>query len=310
MRTALVTGALGFCARHLIEKLRGRHDLRVCGIDVAENAPSDTFLDEYASIDICDQGKLEHYIQVLKPDSIFHLAGIIGDNSFNIYNVNFVGSLHLLESLRKHAPDSRIVLVGSSAEYGFASPDDFPLNEDYPCRPISAYGISKHAMVLAGLNYAQRYKLKVVVARPFNIVGPGIPTTLVVGAILKRIKDSCNREGKPVIKMGNLDTQRDFVDVDDAIDAYIKMAEGDSWGKIFNICSGKPCSIRKIVEMIASFSGMSVEIEQDPMLIRHPDIKVSFGSCAKAHQAFGFYPVTDIEMTLLKTWRHYMEKGT
>jgi GDP-4-dehydro-6-deoxy-D-mannose reductase len=164
-------------------------------------------------------------------------------------------------------------------------------------------------MVLAGLNYAQRYKLKVVVARPFNIVGPGIPTTLVVGAILKRIKDSCNREGKPVIKMGNLDTQRDFVDVDDAIDAYIKMAHGDYWGEVFNICTGKPYSIRKIVEIIASFSNLPVEVEQDPALIRFPDIKVSFGSCDKAQKAFGFKPAIDIEKTLLRTWQHYKEGG-
>ena len=108
--------------------------------------------------------------------------------------------------------------------------------------------------------------------------------------------------------MGNLDTERDFIDVDDAVNAYIKMAQGNCWGEVFNICSGKPYSIHKIVEVIASFSNLSVEIEQDPALIRFPDIKVSFGSCAKARKVFGFNPVADIEMTLLKTWRHYMER--
>ena len=306
MKTALITGASGFCARHLIKKLRTMGDgMRICGIDLAEKAPSDILLDEYFCIDICSPDKLEHSIRLLKPDWIFHLAGVTGDNLFSVYNVNFMGSLYLMESVRKHVPESRVVIIGSSAEYGFASPDDFPLSEDYPCRPINAYGISKHAMILAGLNYVQSCGLKIAAARPFNIVGPGIPPTLVVGAILKRIKDALLRKDKLIIKMGNLDTERDFIDVDDAVDAYIEMARGEYWGEVFNICTGKPYSIQKIVEIIASFSNLSVEIVQDPSLVRLPDIKVSFGSCDKAQNAFGFKPAIDIEKTLLRTWQHY-----
>jgi GDP-4-dehydro-6-deoxy-D-mannose reductase len=310
MKIALVTGALGFCGRHLINKLRTNGGIRVCGMDLAESVPPDMFLDEYVCADIFDRERVDRAIELFKPDLIFHLAGVIGDNLFSTYTINFVGTLYLLESVRKYIPESRIVLVGSSAEYGLASPGDFPLTEDYPCQPIAAYGISKHAAILAGLDYAQSYGLKIVASRPFNIVGPGIPPTLVVGAILKRINDLLHGKDKQVIKMGNLDTERDFIDVDDAVDAYIKMAEGDSWGEVFNVCSGKPYSIRKIVEMIASFSDLPIEIEQDTALIRFPDIKVSFGSCAKARKVFGFNPVTDIETTLLKTWRHYMERGT
>jgi GDP-4-dehydro-6-deoxy-D-mannose reductase len=308
MRTALITGALGFCAQHLLKKLHADPDVRVCGLDLAEKTPSDIFLDEYFCINICNQDKLDHLIQTLKPDWIFHLAGYNGDNPFNLYNINFVGSLYLLESVRKRAPQSHVVFIGSSAEYGFASPDSFPLTEDYPCRPISAYGISKHATILAGFNYAQSYGLKIVAARPFNIIGPGIPPTLVVGAIIKRIKDSLHNKDKLIIKMGNLDTERDFVDVDDAVNAYIKLAHGNYWGEIFNICSGRPCSIRKIVEIIASFSKVSVEIEQDPALIRSQDINVSFGSYAKAHNYFGFNPSVDLETILLKTWQQHVNE--
>lgn len=291
-----------------MDKLRANGGMRVYGMDLAENVPPDVSLDEYVCADICSQKRVDHAIELLKPDLVFHLAGVIGDDSFSTYNVNFMGSLHLLESVRKYAPESRVVLVGSSAEYGLASPCDFPLTEDYPCRPVTAYGISKHATILAGLHYAQKYGLKIVAARPFNIVGPGIPPTLVVGAILKRIKDLLCGKDKKIIKMGNLDTQRDFIDVDDAVNAYIKMAQGDYWSEVFNICSGKSYSIRMIVAMIASFSDLPIVIEQDPALIRFPDIKISFGSCAKAHKIFGFNPMTDIEATLLKTWRYYMER--
>ncbi|MBN1612942.1 MAG: NAD-dependent epimerase/dehydratase family protein [Deltaproteobacteria bacterium] len=305
MKTALVTGALGFCARHLTSKLRLDGEIRICGIDLAGQAPSDHRLDEYITLDMCDRNGLERIIGSLRPDWIYHLAGVTGEDLFKIYNVNFVGSLNLLECVRKYIPASSLVIIGSSAEYGFASSRDLPLTEDHPCRPAGAYGISKHAMVSAGLNYAARYGLKIVAARPFNIVGPGIPQTLVVGAILKRIKESMHRKDKLILKMGNLDTQRDFVAVDDAVDAYVKMAHGNYWGEAFNICSGRPYPIRKIVEIIASFSPLPVEIEQDPALVRSDDIEVSFGSFAKAHETFGFTPSKDIEKILLQTWQHH-----
>ncbi len=311
MKTALITGSLGFCARHLTKKLHALDDeIRVCGIDLAEQAPSGTALDEYFQVDICDPDKLEGFIKFLKPDWIFHLAGFIGDNLSHIYSVNFMGSIYLMEFVRKYSPESRIVIIGSSAEYGLASPGDFPLIEDHPCHPINAYGISKHAVVLAGLNYVQSHRMKIVTARPFNIVGPGIPQTLVVGAILKRIKDSLSQKDKLIIKMGNLHTERDFIDVNDVVDAYIKMAQGDFWGEIFNICSGKPYSIRRIVELIASFSGLPVEIEYDPALVRLQDIDVSFGSYAKANGAFGFKPLVDIEQALFETWQQYMKNNS
>lgn len=308
MKTVLITGVVGFCAGHLIKRLRTYGDFRIIGIDLAEKDPRDILIDEYFCIDISDRKKLERIIRSRKPDIIFHLAGATGEKLFEVYQVNFTGSLYLMESVRKYIPESSIVLVGSSAEYGFASSDDFPLTEDHPCRPISAYGISKHAMVLAGTDYVHKYGLSITAARPFNIVGPGITPALVVGAILERMKASINNKDRLVIKMGNLHTQRDFIDVDDAVNAYIKMAQGGFRGEVFNICSGKPYSIRKIVEMIAAFSNLPVEIEHDPALVRLPDIDISYGSFAKAQKAFGFEPTIDIEETLYKTWRHYMER--
>jgi len=310
MKSVLITGVLGFCAGHLVKRLRTNYNVRIFGIDIAEKALSELHLDAYLCVDICDRERLEHAVKLWEPDTIFHLAGVTGDDLYKVYSVNFNGSLGLFETVRKHLPDSSVLIIGSSAEYGFASPDDFPLTEEQPCRPINAYGISKHSVVLAGRNYVQKEGLKIVAARPFNIIGPGIPPTLVVGAIIKRIKDSLNRKDKKlVIKMGNLNTERDFIDVNDAMDAYIKMVQGDFWGEVFNICSGKSYSIRKVVEVIAGFSGMPVEIEHDPALVRIPDIDISFGSYSKAQRAFGFEPVVDIERSLLEIWRQYMERA-
>jgi len=310
MKSVLITGVSGFCAGHLVRRLRTDYDVRIFGIDIADEALPELHLDAYLSVDICDSERLEYAIKLWKPDMIFHLAGVIGDDLYKVYRVNFNGSLNLFETVRKYIPDASVLLIGSSAEYGFASPSDFPLTEEQPCRPFNAYGISKHAMVLAGQNYVQKEGLKIVAARPFNIIGPGIPPTLVVGAVLRRIRDSLNRKDKKlVIKMGNLNTERDFIDVSDAVNAYIKIAQGDFWGEVFNICSGKPYSIRRVVEVIAGFSDLPVEIEHDPALVRFPDIDISFGSYSKANAAFGFEPFVDIERSLFETWRQYMESA-
>ncbi len=307
MKTVLVTGVLGFCARHLVRRLRTYSGLHILGVDITDKQTQDLYIDEYCRIDICNKDMLEQVIIKYKPDTIFHLAGVIGDDLYNVYRINFTASLILMELVRRHTPDASLILIGSSAEYGFAAPGDFPLTEGQPCRPFSAYGISKHAMVLAGQNYVQKERLNIVAARPFNIIGPGIPPTLVVGAILKRIRDSLDRKDKKlIIKMGNLNTERDFIDVNDAVDAYIKMAQGDFWGEVFNICSGKSYSIKRVVELIAGFSGLPVEIEHDPSLVRVPDIDISFGSYAKAHNAFGYEPLVEIEASLFEAWRQYM----
>lgn len=304
MKTVLVTGALGFCARHLLEKLRRDSGLRLCGIDIPQTAPAGLKIDAYSTVDVCDPTRLSNYLEAVKPDVIFHLAGIVGGDPFETYRVNFMGGLHLLEAVRQHVPRSRILLVGSSAEYGPALPDSLPLTEEHPCRPINAYGASKHAIVMAGSDYARNHGLNVVMARPFNIIGPGVPSTLVVGAFLGRIKAALGKGERLVIRMGNLDTRRDFVDVADAVDAYTRMTAGDFTGEIFNICSGKPYSIRSIVETMASVAGLSIEIVQDPALVRHHEIEVSFGSYERAERAFGFSPSTDIEASLLEIWRY------
>jgi len=110
--------------------------------------------------------------------------------------------------------------------------------------------------------------------------------------------------------MGNVDSQRDFVAVGDVADAYIKMVEGDCRGEVYNVCSGKPFSIRRIVELIASYSNIAVEIVHDPALVRCQDVPVSFGSYAKANRDFGFVPGTDIETEIAEAWRYYMEQAS
>jgi GDP-4-dehydro-6-deoxy-D-mannose reductase len=113
--------------------------------------------------------------------------------------------------------------------------------------------------------------------------------------------------GDPVVRIGNLDTQRDFVAVEDAVEAYLRLIRCDCWGEVFNVCSGQPRSIRSLVEQLLGFSKRPVRLLVDPALVRPADVPVAYGSWEKAHRAAGFAPATRLEDALRSAWNHAME---
>lgn len=308
MITALITGACGFCARHLAHRLHKEGNIHVLGMDLYKEPPSDrVLLDEYMQADLCNKEQVAGLIKRTKPDLAFNLAGLTNATAENVYQTNMLGVVYLLESLRLYAPEARILLVGSAAEYGKVSESYLPVTEDTPCKPFGAYGISKHAMTLVGLDYAGRYRMKVVIARPFNIVGPGISPELLVGALLNRAKNTLSKDKEPIVKVGNLDTERDFIAVDDVVEAYLKIVKGEHWGEVFNICSGRHYSVRSVIDVLLSQSPRKVKVEVDPELVRPLDVKISYGSWEKATRAFGFKPTISLEESLRAAWRYEME---
>ena len=307
MTKILITGANGFCARHLVGRLRKKNGIYIAGIDLNKKAPVNISLDDYMRVDICNQKQMTDLVRRLKPDFVFNLAGLNSGLIEDIFKVNILGTVNLLEAVKVQAPQARVLLIGSAAEYGRAEKHSLPVKEDHPCRPVGAYGISKHAMTLAGINYVQQFGMKVVVARPFNIIGPGISPGLLVGALVSRAKKALMRSSEPIVKIGNLNTERDFIYIDDAIDAYINMLEGEYWGEVFNICSGRHYSVLTVATLLLSCSARKINLEPDPSLVRPSDIGISYGDWSKADRAFNFKPVTGIEDSLKAVWRYEME---
>jgi len=214
-----------------------------------------------------------------------------------------LGAVRLLDAVALAAPQAAVLLVGSAAEYGPVAPEALPVGEDHPCRPVGAYGISKLVATNLALEIARRRSLRVVVARPFNIVGAGVPTTLVVGAILDRLRRALLDGGRPLVRMGNLDAQRDFIAVEDAVDAYVRLIQCGRWGEVFNICSGKPCPVRRVVEQLLSYCSTPIELVVDPTLVRHDDVAVIYGDATKAADAIDFQPRITLSDALLAAWR-------
>jgi GDP-4-dehydro-6-deoxy-D-mannose reductase len=307
---ALVTGVGGFCGSHLVARMRQEAGLKILGLDRMANPPVQLTAGEYLQCDITEDAAIDSAIDSFRPDWIFHLAGLAGDSVIPayIYEVNLIGTVRLLEAVRRSAPECRVLLVGSFAEYGCIDPSLLPVSEETACHPVGAYGISKYAATVTGMDYARRLGVKVIVARPSNIVGPGIPPSLVVGAMLARAK-SALAGSRPVMKVGDFDSERDFIAAGDAVDAYVRLAQSGISGEIYNICSGRSYSIRHIAEILVANSSRPIKLEFDPELVRPSAIRRIFGNGKKAERAIGFRPSTPIEEALRAAWCAEIGKG-
>lgn len=307
MRRSLITGVNGFCGRHLVKRLLTEGVEFIFGADITPEPGNAIGLTAYYQVDITNDAQVSHLLRATRPDSIFHLAGTHQGNIQTIYAVNVLGSIHLLENVRLFSPHSRLLMVGSAAEYGNVPIRAMPITETQSCQPFGPYGMSKYGATQAGLDYARACGLNVTVVRPFNVVGAGIPATLVTGALLERIKRTLETgELNPEVSIGNLDTHRDFIAIDDVIDAYMSIFRSDCWGEIFNICSGKPRSIHSVLETLLSFSEKAIRLKVAPELIRSSDVHTSYGSFEKARRAFGFTPRKELDAALKDAWDYAM----
>ena len=303
--TSLITGARGFCGRHLATRLKTLGHT-VIGVDVADG-PAPTWCDAVARADVADLDAVRVLLRQFGPTTIFHLAGAAKGDAETLHHVNVLGTRTLLEAVRHEVPDARVLLAGSAAEYGNVSEADLPVVESYACQPASPYGITKHAATLDALRLSSQWGLKVVVARPFNIVGAGVPGDLVVGALVARIRRADGSKDDRTVPVGNLTARRDFIAVDDVVTAYIAMAGGDAWGQVFNVCSGEARAIREVADKLCAFAHKPVHLRVDAALMRPEEVPVMVGSGAKARDWLGFAPTCSFDEALLAAWRGWSQ---
>jgi GDP-4-dehydro-6-deoxy-D-mannose reductase len=302
MHKALITGARGFCATHLAQRLRGEA-VRIAGLSRGPGGDERTF-DEWHAVDPRDRDALTRTVASVRPDWVFHLAGAVTGAPADVHQANTLMTVQLLDALREHAAGARVVLVGSAAEYGPDVP--MPVAETARCNPRGAYGISKYAATLSGLDFARRFGLHVVVARPFSIVGAGMPASLVLGAVLERAARALQKPGAPVVRVGNVDTARDFIAVQDLVEGYVRLIRYAAPGEVFNLCSGEPTRIRDVVERMLANAPRPIRLEADPALVRADDPPAFYGSPDKARDAIGFAPRVPIDQSLREAWVHAM----
>ncbi|MFA6030793.1 MAG: NAD-dependent epimerase/dehydratase family protein [Elusimicrobiota bacterium] len=301
--TTLVTGSRGFLASHLVAELRRRPHGRLVLLDRLPSAGA-------VSCDLLDAEALRRLMARLSPKLVFHLAGTTGSPSFDeLWSLHVRATLNLLEALRPLGLGTRVVLSGSSAEYGTV-PAGRPVREDDPTLPLTLYGATKLAQTLAAEPF-QRDGLSIVTARIFNAVGPGIPPRLALGAFAEQLAAIERGAHAPTMKVGSLTPRRDFVDVRDVARALSALARPAVAPGVYNVCSGRAVSVGELLRGLIRLVGREVRLEADPALRRRVDLPLMIGSYRKLQAAAGWEPRISLERSLKDTldWYRARRRG-
>ncbi len=291
---AFVTGGSGFVGLHLLAHLEA------CGDDV--HAPL---------ADVTDPATITKVIADMpggEPEVIYHLAGQADvGRSWNdvslTWSVNTLGTVNLLEAAKQVAPGARIIVVSSAEVYGHVPANELPITEDRALHASSPYGASKIAAETAA-RFAQA-RQRVIIARPFNHLGPGQAPGFILPAVAKQIAFA-ERDATSVIRLGNLSARRDMTAVGDVVRAYRLMAELGHDSVVYNVCSDVAVSMRELVDRMLALSTASLTVELDETRLRPSDIAVQLGSSARLRADTGWAPTANLDEVLrsvLDEWR-------
>lgn len=315
---ALITGISGFVGSHLVDLLHREHaGMEIVGLLRwrSEDPESVARLRGTQLIegDLLDAVSVIRAVEAAAPDLIFHLgasSSVAGswDAPNEMVQVNVLGTLHLLEALRQLHLDVPTVLACSAEAYGVVRPDELPIREDQPFRPVSPYGVSKAAADLFGYQYHRTFGLGTLRLRLFNHCGPRQSSRFVVASLARQVAEIEAGLRPPRILVGNLDVRRDFVDVRDAVRAYWAAAESGLPGAAYNVCSGSAVTIREVLDRLLAFSPSRVELVADPSRLRPSDIEVLHGDAGLFRATTGWAPVIPFEQTLSDTLAFWRER--
>jgi GDP-4-dehydro-6-deoxy-D-mannose reductase len=311
----LVTGVTGFAGSHLVDYMLTRNDCEIFGIQRWRSRTENIehFADKIRILecDLRDATSTRDTLEKVRPDWIFHLAA----QSFvptswsaptESLTTNVLGQVNLFEAVRKIGLQCRIQLACSSEEYGMVFPDEVPIKETNPLRPLSPYAVSKVTQDMLGYQYWMSFKVDSVRTRGFNHEGPRRGPVFVASDFAKQIADIEKGRKAPVLSVGNLEAKRDFTDVRDMVKAYWLALEKCESGEVYNICSGTAWSIQKVLDHLLSLTKQKIEVRQDPARLRPSDVPILLGDNSKFVKVTGWKPTIPFEKTLadmLEYWR-------
>jgi GDP-4-dehydro-6-deoxy-D-mannose reductase len=294
----LVTGARGFVGRHLMADLAAAGHEPV-GLSRSQDCPDPAGHERVA--DICHRAELDAVIREVRPEGCIHLAGIafvpVGWSQPRlVFDVNVGGALNLMEALRAHAPTCRTVLVSSALVYGSSHPER-PRDESAPLDPQSIYAVSKVAADLNGLLFSRHHGLPIITARPCNHIGPGQAADFMAPSFARQLAEIAAGRRPPVMRVGNLESVREFMDVRDVASAYRLLLERGRAGEAYNVAAGCAVSVGAILEKLYAIAGVTPKLETDPDRYRPTDHQPLLVS-DKLRRDTGWAPRYELDRTL------------
>lgn len=305
---ALITGIAGFAGTYLARELRAR-GADVTGYTLSVD-PGSEFAAATIAGDVTDLEQLAATISEVRPDVVYHLAGYpaVGQawqDREQVFAVNTLGAAVCAEAAAR-TPGTRVVLASSGLVYGQVEADDLPIIEDQPLRPRGPYAASKACAEIAATEIARAAQSELVIVRPFNFLGPGQGLGFVAPDFASQVAAIERGEHDPIIRVGNLDAQRDFTDVRDLVRAVADAGERGEPGRAYNACSGNAVAISHVLEILLREARMPIEVESDPERMRPSDVPCFIGDNTRARDELGWEPHIGLQHSLAETlawWR-------
>lgn len=299
----LVTGGNGFVGKHLeTELLRRGH------VVISTTRTPDKGLPQ---LDVVDYASCLHALRKFRPHAVINLAGqsmvkVSWDNPGDTVKANILGVANIFQAAVELNEPPRIITIGSGEEYGLTASLGKPLSEEDACLPQNPYAISKFSAGILSLQLAKRYGIKHAHVRAFNHYGPGQKEGFVVSDFASKIARIEFFQSEPVLRVGNLQATRDFLDVRDVVTAYAILAENENAVGIYNVCSGKPTKVQEILDLLLNSSDTKIAIEVDPAIFRPLEVPTFVGSATKLMSEIDWLPARNLADTLRETldwWR-------
>lgn len=299
---ALITGSQGFVGGYLRRELE-QNGYEVIGLDVQSG-------ENTVQADLLDAKRLAALIQELASDVVFHLAGQASvAQSWKIpqktVEINVIAAINLMEAVRLTTPQARMVLVGSSDQYGNLGEAGRLVSETMETRPQTPYAVSKQAQEEIARVYVRAYGLHICMTRSFNHGGAGQRE----GFLIPDFAAGVARVEKGLInslRVGNLASRRDFTHVKDVVRAYRLISERGTPGEVYNVGSGTVHSAQEILDRLCAMAVCPIPVEQDPAKMRPSDTPVICCDHSKLTAHTGWQPEIELSVILrdmLEEWR-------
>lgn len=299
-----VTGASGFVGSWI----KTLHETNQLDEDLHWVTPNET-------CDIRDIMTLRRQIRKAQPDWIIHLAAQSSVskafiNPEETIRINILGTLTLLKALKAENFQGRLLYVGSADSYGQVQEAELPVSEKNSLAPRNPYAVSKAACELLCQQWILTEGMDILIARPFNHIGPGQKTQFSIASFAKQVAEISLFLRPPVIEVGDIDTTRDFSDVRDIVMAYIALLKQGRAGETYNVCSGREQSIRNLLLQLFKIAGIDAEIIPERTRFRPADMRRLVGDNTKITRATGWKATIPIEITLTDTlsfWKEFSQ---
>ncbi len=311
--TAFVTGASSFAGRQLCRQLvdagwrvHGTVNRRAADVDAVDAH----------RVDIADRDRLVELIDGAGPDVVFHLAAIVDTvetpSTTELYRVNTLGTAAVTDAITAAAPSARLVFTSSAFVYGRTADDEQPISESLAMRPVTPYGASKAAAELIVGQFA-RAGGDAVISRAFQHSGRGHIGAYALADWGRQVAEIAAGLSDPLVSVGNLEVERDYLDVRDVASAYIALAEKGKSGEAYNVASGQPVTMRALLDGLIAQFGIDVTVEPDPSRMRKVDQQTFVANIAKIEADTGWKPVLSTEemlASLADYWRAETDSRT